>query len=141
MKTLRYCGIEIKANEALLALVEKKDESLQYVESVIKKIALTDDESREAVMLFQDTIATFLRSNHVSVVAVKKRNKKGEYAGSAITFKIEALLQVNSICDVVLVPGPTIIASNRKNSFVIPATLNKYQNDAYLAACCCAVKI
>lgn len=137
-KILKYCGIEIKANEALIVLIEKKDGNLQYIESMTKRIALSDDESRDAVLLFQETIAAFLRSNHVSIVAVKKRSKKGVYAGGALTFKIEALLQVNPICEVHLVPGPTINASNKKNAFLMPNTLHKYQTEAYLTACCYA---
>lgn len=135
---MKYCGVEIKANEAIIVLIEKQDGNLQYIESMTKRIALSDDESRDAVLLFQETLTAFFRTNHVSIVAVKKRSKKGTFSGGALTFKIEALLQVNPISEVYLVAGPTITASNKKNAFLIPNTLHKYQTEAYLTACCYA---
>jgi len=135
---MKYCGMELKGSEALIAIVEKDEAGLHYVESQNKRIALTDDESQAAVKLFQEAIAAFLRTNQISIVAIKKRNKKGEFSSGAVSFKIEGLLQVNPVCEVRLIAAPTIAASHRRNNFPTPPKLNKYQLDAYLTACCCA---
>ena len=139
--TMRVCGIEIKGNEAVLALVEAQANELHLVPSPTKRIPLNDDESQESVKLFFDTIGAFFRNNHVQIAAIKKRNKKGEFAGGGVTFKIEGLIQLILDCEVQILSAQTIAASNRKLGFEIPDALNKYQEDAYLTACCAASKI
>ena len=71
---------------------------------------------------------------------IKKRGKKGEYAGGPTTFKIEGILQMLANCDVVLISPQTISAQARKHGFAMPTTLNKYQHDAYSTACTALLK-
>lgn len=132
---MRIFGIEIKANEAIFALIDSDGNEIAFIPSGTRKLSLSDDESQEAVKLFFETIGAFFRNNGVELVAIKKRNKKGEYAGGPITFKIEGLIQMIQVCDVCLISSQTIAASNRKNNFQIPDALLRYQNDAFLTAC------
>jgi hypothetical protein len=73
-------------------------------------------------------------------VAVKKRVKKGEFAGGPTTFKIEGVLQLLKECHVELISAQTIVAQNRRHSFPAPTSLNKYQAEAFRTACAALAK-
>lgn len=43
-------------------------------------------------------------------------------------------------CEVTLLSPQTINAQNKKHNFDLPATLNKYQHEAYKTACAALLK-
>ncbi len=129
------CGVEIKGSEAILSVVEVVDGHWTHIPKETKRIALTDDDDAENVRSFADLVAGFLRDNKLSEVAIKKRGKKGEFAGGPTTFKIEGVFQLNRECSVQLIPAPTIAAQDKRHDFAIPTTLNKYQVEAFRTAC------
>lgn len=129
------CGVEIKGSEAILAVVDIIDGNLIHVPTETKRIALTDDEQAVNVRSFAELVAGFLRDNNLTEIAIKKRGKKGEFAGGATTFKIEGVFQMIRECNVDLISAPTIAAQDRKHEFPKPGTLNKYQTEAFRTAC------
>lgn len=129
------CGVEIKGSEAIFSVVEVVDGSWKHIPTETKRIALEDDDDAKNVRSFADLVAGFLRDNELTEVAIKKRSKKGEYAGGPTTFKIEGVFQLNRECTVQLVAGQTIAALAKKHDFAVPTTLNKYQADAFRTAC------
>lgn len=132
---MALCGVEIKGSEAIFAIVEMVDSQWKHITTETKRISLADDDDAKNVRSFADLIAGFLRDNKLTDVALKKRGKKGEFAGGPTTFKIEGIFQLNRECSVQLVSAPTIAAQDRKHSFEIPATLNKYQVEAFRTGC------
>lgn len=131
---MKICGIEIKGSEAILAIAVKTDEGIVHLPVETKKIPLLDDESSDHVKSFGELIRGFSRDNGLESIAIKKRAKKGEFAGGPVTFKIEGLIQLVEDCNVVLLAGPTISAANRKEVFEVPDTLKKYQHEAFFTA-------
>ena len=129
------CGVEIKGSEAIFALASRTGSGVTHVPLATRKLALADDDEAANVKAFATQITHFLRENGISHIAVKKRSKKGEFAGGPTTFKIEAVLQLIPDCDVVLISPQTINAQNRKHEFDMPGTLNKYQHEAFKTAC------
>lgn len=129
------CGVEIKGSEAIFAVVEVIDGHWTHVPTETKRIALNDDDDAKNVRSFADLVAGFLRDNKLTEVALKKRGKKGEFAGGPTTFKIEGVFQLNHECSVQLVSAPTIAAQDKRHNFAIPPTLNKYQVEAFRTAC------
>ncbi|MBI6851848.1 DUF3010 family protein [Pseudomonas cichorii] len=129
------CGVEIKGSEAIFALATRQNGGTAHVPLATRKIALEDDDEAGNVKAFATKIASFVRENGISHVAIKKRSKKGEFAGGPTTFKIETVFQLLADCDVILVSPQTINAQNRKHDFALPDTLNKYQHEAYKTAC------
>ncbi|CAM3257831.1 hypothetical protein BZK31_22965 [Pseudomonas floridensis] len=129
------CGVEIKGSEAIFALATRQQGGIAHLPLATKKIALEDDDESVNVKAFATQIASFVRENGISHVAIKKRSKKGEFAGGPTTFKIETVLQLLSDCDVALISPQTINAQNKKHDFALPGTLNKYQHEAYKTAC------
>lgn len=129
------CGVEIKGSEAIFAVVDLSDGQWKHIPTETKRIPLADDDDAQSVRSFADLVAGFLRDNGLTEVALKKRGKKGEFAGGATTFKIEGVLQLIRECSVQLIAAPTIAAQDRKHTFPSPATLNKYQVEAFRTAC------
>ncbi|MFJ4141774.1 DUF3010 family protein [Pseudomonas sp. NPDC089734] len=129
------CGVEIKGSEALFALATRQNSGISHLPLAIKKIALEDDDESDNVKAFAAQVASFVRENGISHIAIKKRSKKGEFAGGPTTFKIETVFQLLADCSVTLVSPQTINAQHRKHDFALPDTLNKYQHEAYKTAC------
>ena len=134
------CGVEIKGSEAIFALATLQHGGIEHLPLATKKIALEDDDESINVKAFATQIASFVRENGISHIVIKKRSKKGEFAGGPTTFKIETIFQLLSDCEVTLMSPQTINAQNKKHDFALPASLNKYQHEAYKAACSALLK-
>lgn len=137
---MQVCGIEIKGSEAIIAIAHLQDHQFIHVPAETKRIALSGDEDAANVRSFSDLVAGFMRDNNLSNVAVKKRAKKGEFAGGSTTFKIEGVFQLLKECRVELVSAQTIAAQDRRHSFPTPESLNKYQAEAFRTACAALAK-
>lgn len=127
---MNICGIELKSNNAILVLLENK----KFTDLKIKKIILEDDENQEDIRKFCNEFLLFLEQNEIEKIVIKKRAKKGNFAGGAVTFKMEGLIQLNPICDVELISSQAISSFEKKNEIEFPSSLKKYQEQAYLAA-------
>lgn len=137
---MKICGVDIKGSEAILAVAHLAKGQLSHIATDTKKIALADDDESANVKSFFELVAGFIRDNDIKHIAIKKRGKKGDYAGGPTTFKIEGILQMLGNCDVTLVSPQTIGAQVKKHAFVMPGTLKKYQHDAYCTACTAILK-
>ena len=137
---MTICGIEIKGSEAIFALATQDANGLEHTAIATKKIALEDDEEAANVKAFAAQIGAFVQANDITRIAIKKRSKKGEFAGGPTTFKIEGIIQLLDNCDVQLLSPQTLNAQFKKHAFELPASLNKYQHDAYKAACAALLK-
>ena len=127
---MKVCGIDLKANNMILAVLDDKN----YIDLKTKKITLENDESQDDIRKFCNEFLLFLEQNSIEKIVIKKRAKKGNFAGGAVTFKMEGLIQLNPICDVELVSAQTISSFEKKNSIEFPKSLKKYQEQAYLTA-------
>jgi hypothetical protein len=137
---MKICGVEIKGSEAIFAVASRATGALEHLPLTTRKIALEDDDESANVKTFAARISTFVRENDITQIAIKKRSKKGEFAGGPTTFKIETIFQLLEGCDVTLLSPQTINAQFKKHNFELPAALNKYQHEAYKAACSALMK-
>ena len=129
---MNICGIELKANNALLVVLKNNE----YIDTKIKKIILEDDEKQEDIRKFCNEFLDFLQKNEIEKIFIKKRAKKGNFSGGAVTFKMEGLIQLNPLCSVELISTQTVSSFEKKNQIQFPKELNKYQEQAYLTALC-----
>ncbi|NKB72695.1 MAG: DUF3010 family protein [Candidatus Latescibacteria bacterium] len=130
----RICGVELKSSDAILAVIEDRDGNAEFIDVEPRRIKIGNDELRADIQSFYDSFVDFVRVNGIDVVVVKKRAKKGQMAGGAVSFKLEALIQLNGTVDVEFVSSQGIAAANKRGLFDIPAGLNKYQEGAFMAA-------
>ena len=137
---MTICGIEIKGSEAIFAVATQGPDGLQHLTIATKKIALDDDDDALNVKAFAAQVTAFVKTNAITRIAIKKRSKKGEFAGGPTTFKIEGIIQLLDACEVQLLSPQTLNAQFKKHAFELPASLNKYQHDAYKAACAALLK-
>ncbi|AHC38333.1 MULTISPECIES: DUF3010 family protein [Pseudomonas] len=137
---MTLCGIEIKGSEAIFAIASLDDQTLTHVALATKKIALEDDDEAANVKAFAAQVKAFVQENALQRIAIKKRSKKGEFAGGPTTFKIEGVFQLLEGVEVTLLSPQTINAQNKKHNFDLPATLNKYQHEAFKTACSALLK-
>jgi hypothetical protein len=128
------CGVELKASEAIVVLLERTDTGDVFVDTEPRKIKLGDDESIIHIKSFFDSFQSFVREHKVKTIVIKKRAHKGKMAGGAVSFKMESLIQLNGESTVEFVTGQGIAAAHKRSPFQIPTQLNKYQENAYMAA-------
>ena len=138
---MRICGVEFKGSEAILALIDVVDEEISLVACHTQKIKFGDSAEQQSARVFYDAICGFIRDQNVEQVGMKQRAPKGPFAGGPVTFKMEALFQLNPHAVTRLYSGAAIAAATRCHDFQVPGQLNRYQVDAYLTACCAAVTL
>ena len=129
---MNICGIELKANNVILLVLEDG----KYIDIKIKKLIIEDDEKQEDIRKFCNEFLDFLQKNEIEKVFIKKRAKKGTFSGGAVTFKLEGLIQLNPFCSVDLVSAQSVSTFEKKNQIEFPKELKKYQEQAYLTALC-----
>ncbi|WP_085899227.1 DUF3010 family protein [Kiloniella majae] len=130
---MKICGIELKSNEAILVVIEATLDGPVHHELPTRKISLGDSDKAVDVINFQRKISNFFRENDILKVAIKKRAKKGKFAGGPDTFKMEALIQAIPDLEVQLVTPQALAAMEKKQDIIYPNSLMKYQEVAYLA--------
>lgn len=133
---MTVCGLEMAASEVRLVVLDGTRADFLHVNIEPRKLLLADDENSNEIRAFRDSLYAFFRENRVERVSIKKRNKKGEYAGGPVGFKIETITQLYADSEVGLVTPQAIAASIRKNEPVVPTTLRAYQKTAFEAAFC-----
>lgn len=127
---MKICAVELKSNNAILLILDNK----KFVDLKIKKLILENDESQEDIRIFCNDFLLFLEQNEVEKIYIKKRAKKGNFSGGAVTFKMEGLIQLNPLCPVELISPQAISSFEKKNEIEFPEGLKKYQEQAYLTA-------
>jgi len=138
---MRICGVELKGSEAIFALIDVVNEEISLVACQTRKIKFGYSAEQQSARLFYDAICSFILEHNIEQIGIKQRAPKGPFAGGPVTFKMEALFQLNPHVATQLFPGPTIAAATRRHDFQVPGQLNQYQAEAYLTACCTAVTL
>ena len=129
---MKLLGIEIKGSECIFILLEGNRRSFSRCEFP-KKIALANSYDNDDVRHFHEELASLLKTHSVEKVAIKKRTEKGKFAGGAISFKMEGLLQLATDKDVLFISSSQIKALLKKAELSTP-DINKYQEQAFYAA-------
>jgi hypothetical protein len=91
---MRVCGVEIKHNDAMICLLEKKDGLFHLPDCRARRLTLTNVDSRDALVSFQATFKKLLEDYGVTHVAIRERQKVGKHAGTPLSFKLEAALEL-----------------------------------------------
>lgn len=131
---MKICGIELKSNNAIVSVIETSQKKTVYISTKIKKFILEDDEKIDSISKFKSDIESFLKEYNIEKIALKKRAKKGTFAGGAVTFKSEAIIQLNDVCEVSFISSQAITKYTKANEIILPNELNKYQEQAYLSS-------
>jgi hypothetical protein len=131
------CGVELSGSDAVVCLLDMGKGQFTLPESKVRKLTLKKNHTREDLQQFQTSFAEFLVDHKVKKVAIKERMPKGKFAGGAVSFKLEAAIQLISELDVVLLSSALIKATLVANPLPVPfaATgLKGFQEVAFISA-------
>jgi len=95
---------------------------------------LLDDEDAGQVRAFQNAVGAVVKRHGVDRIVIKKRGKKGKFAGGPVSFKMEGVIQLIDICEVVLLSPQTIAIVFEDESQRSSDELKQYQRDAFFTA-------
>lgn len=129
---MKYCGIELKSNEAIIVSIECANNDYDIIKNKTKKISLKDPKSQDSVMNFKNEFIDFFDKNNFTKIGIKERGRKGKFAGGADSFKMEGILQ--SLDYPVEIIHISTIKSKIKNKELKTDSLNNYQEVALKTA-------
>lgn len=129
---MKVCGIELKSNEARIVILEGHIESYDIVQLDINKFKLENSKDQQSVKDFQKELLQFLDWQDCDHLGIKERITKGRFAGGALSFKMEALIQTSDH-SVQLVHNMTM-KSALKDLDYDPTIVKKYQEEALRVA-------
>lgn len=129
---MKYCGIDLKGSEAIIACIETTDSGFTIICEHVKKITLDDPDDQASIKAFASDLYTFFSDHDFDGIAIKARLKKGKFAGGPTSFKMESIIQC---CDypVHIIPGPKLKAKF-KSTELDTSEVNGYQEDALKCA-------
>ncbi len=136
---MRICGIELTGSDAVVCLLQKDQELFNLPDARIRKLTLKKDPTRADLQRFQADLVQFLKDYKVEKVVIKERLQKGKFAGGAISFKLEAAIQLITEpgIDVALVSASQIKTILADNPLPVPFAetgLKQFQEAAFTAA-------
>ena len=85
---MRVCGVDLKASDAIVVVIDGTKDNFVIVDTGVKKISLGDTHNSEDVQTFKETFHSFVKNHNIDKIGIKKRNTKGQFAGGATSFKI-----------------------------------------------------
>ena len=97
---MKVCGVELKGNDAIVSLMSLEDGLYNLLECRVKKISIADATDKELLQKFQFDFAKLMADYQIDHVVIKERMTRGKFAGGAVSFKLEATLQLIEDLDV-----------------------------------------
>lgn len=133
------CGVELSGSDAVVCLLKLDRGQISLPECNVRKLSLSKNHTREDLKHFQAAFAELMAEHQVTSVAIKERMPKGKFAGGAISFKLEATIQLiaDTELEVTLLPPAFIKTTLAANPLPIPFTetgLKVFQETAFTAA-------
>lgn len=136
---MRICGVELAGNEAIVCLMQLENHLFTLPDCRVRKFTLPKAHSRDDLQQFQFAFAKLLADYKVNKVAIKERMPKGKFAGGAVSFKLEAAIQLisNVTVYIEIITPSQIKAAISQNPLTIPfadTDLKAFQEDAFRVA-------
>jgi hypothetical protein len=134
---MKICGVEITGNDVVICLLELKSQQFNIPDCRVRKLSLPKDHSRHDLMQFQQAFAQLINDYGVKQVAIRGRLPKGKFAGGAISFKLEATIQLIKDVEVLLLTPTqikTILADNPMPIAFSETGLKAFQEAAFTVA-------
>jgi len=133
---MKVCGVELKANDAIISLMSLTDGLYTLLDCRVKKISINDASDAEQLKKFQFDFDKLMTDYQIDHVIIRERMKKGKFAGGAVGFKLEAAIQLADLSVSLMTPAKSkeII----KNSHVVmnfeDTGLKQFQEQAFMTA-------
>ncbi len=125
---MKYCGIELKGDEARIIGIKTKGDSYTVIPLAVDKFKIKDPSSQQDMQAFAATFQSFLAAAHFDVIGIKGRMTKGRFAGGSTSFKMEGILQCMPFP--ISIINPATIRSKLKNTELDLTGCKEYQIEA-----------
>ena len=125
---MKYCGIELKGDEARVIGVETKGDSYSVISFPVDKFKIRDPSSQLEMQSFAAAFQQFLTAGHFDVIGIKGRMTKGRFAGGSTSFKMEGIIQCMPFN--ISIINPATIRAKLKNTELNLTGCKEYQIEA-----------
>ena len=132
---MKVCGLELKGNDAVICMMSLDDGLFTLNECRVKKLSISDAKDQQQLQKFQFDLAKLIADYQVESVVIKERLTRGKFAGGAVSFKLEATIQLIEDLDVTLLASSKIkeIIKNSHTTMNFKDTgLKQFQEQAFL---------
>ena len=131
---MKVIGIDIDKTKAIFYALEKNaDGKIINLTGDFMYVILTNDTDNPSVRAFQITVHSFFDSIRPDRIAILKRQTKGRFKSSPLSFKIEGLIQCYEKVETEFLPPITISTYFKKNDFNLQPEHNYQEMAAKLA--------
>lgn len=134
---MNICGVELTGSDAVVCLLSLERGQFLIPECRVRKITLKKEHTREDLQQFQFAFAKLMSDYSVDKVVIRERMQKGKFAGGAISFKLEAAIQLITDIDVALLSSAQIKTALSEHPLPIPFAdtgLKGFQEQAFTVA-------
>jgi len=134
---MRICDIDLVGNDAVICLLFLDKQQFNLPECRVRKLTLPKNHSRGDLQYFEALFSKLMSDYKVDKVAIRERAPKAKFAGSAISFKLEAVIQLISEIEVEILSPSQIKTAQKENQLPIAfedTGLKVFQKDAFTVA-------
>lgn len=134
---MRVCGIELKGNEAIVCLLSYSNGLFDIPDCRVRSLPIKKSSTSEDVKAFQKAFKQLMIDYKVEHVVIKERPTQGKFAGSALSFKMEAAIQLLNDITVDLMAQVDIKTSLKANPLRVEFSetgLKAFQEEAFVTA-------
>ena len=135
--TMRTCGVEITGSDVLLCILTKDNDVFDMRDVRQTRFTLGNGNDTEVMRKFQFDFKKLMEDYQIDSVAIKERQAKGKFAGSAKGFKMETAIQLIERLDVQVLSATEIKEQLKRNPVPIDfedTGLKKFQENAFISA-------
>lgn len=130
------CGIELSAHEAIICLLDYNNGAFKVADCRQRVFTLPKSGNTKAIRDFHFSFHKLMEDYKVDELVIIERAHKGKMAGSALSFKIEAAIELTEL-PVSMINHSSIkeqIKRNRMQADFANLGLKKFQQQALNAA-------
>jgi len=134
---MKVCGVELKGNDVVICLMSLEDGLYTLNECRVKKLSISDAKDQQQLQKLQFDFAKLIADYQVEKVAIKERLTRGKFAGGAVSFKLEAAIQLIDDLNVTLLASSKIkeiIKSSHTTMNFKDTGLKQFQEQAFMTA-------
>jgi hypothetical protein len=134
---MRICGVELTGSDAVICLLNLENQQFNIPDCRARKLSIPKEHNQYDIKQFQAAFVQLMKDYKVNKIAIKGRLPKGKFAGGAVSFKLEACIQLIADIDVIVITSSQAKAVLGENPLQIPfadTELKGFQEAAFVTA-------
>ncbi|PCS21758.1 DUF3010 family protein [Candidatus Enterovibrio escicola] len=135
---MRICAVDFKSNEANICLIELTHGLFDVPDCRTRKFTVMNAANAGQIRQFQQSFAKLMDDYKVDKIVIRERPMKGKFSGGAISFKLEAALQLIENFDSVIFTSREMKQSIKETPVMVMGKdvgLKQFQEQAFNIGC------